>query len=307
MASNQEEIDSNNNSPSHSPSKPNNLLTVIPAAASVSTPNKLLSPSSLTPRKKIFPPLLAPISPKLIRERATSKASEKLMKSVTENRLLNEVIALQGELNDARLKLEECKTENFKLKDGNSEIQEKYDEINDVKAKLIKRHKEAIDMKTELEVYQAENLQLKKTTQELKDEVDELKKKEGEFHDMGTKLERYLAENSQLKKKTKESYDTFKKREGEYNDMRTKLEGYRTENIQLKKKTEELTGEVIILKKKSNEYQAEISELKKEIDEFKIRWAKKAPSVKEVLIPPTRASRLRRQASQTRKTNFDKP
>ena len=145
MASNKEDIDSNNNSPSHSPSKPNNLLTVMPAVASVSTPNKLLSPLSLTPRKKIFPPLINPISPKLIRERATSKASERLMKSVTENRLLNEVIELKGELNDARLKLEEYLAENSKLRNGNSEnqkmIQEKNDEINDVKAKLIESHK----------------------------------------------------------------------------------------------------------------------------------------------------------------------
>ena len=144
MASNKEDIDSNNNSPSHSPSKPNNLLTVMPAVASVSTPNKLLSPLSLTPRKKIFPPLINPISPKLIRERAASKASEKLMKSVTENRLLNEVIELKGELNDARLKLEEYLAENSKLRNGNSEnqkmIQEKNDEIKDVKAKSMESH-----------------------------------------------------------------------------------------------------------------------------------------------------------------------
>ena len=48
------------------------------------TPNKVPSnPNILTPRRKIFPPAVAPISPKLIRERSsTPKVAEKTDMSV---------------------------------------------------------------------------------------------------------------------------------------------------------------------------------------------------------------------------------
>jgi len=287
MDSKKEEMDSNNNSPRQlqPPS-----IKILPSTPTALTPKKLPSTPCLTPKRKIFPPAVTPISPQLIRNMNTSKAAEKLMKSVTEHRLLNEVIALKGELNETKLKLEDYQAENTQLKNGNSELQKKNHELND----------EINDVKTKLQQNQAENFQLREESSE------HHKKNEGEVNHMRTKLEDYQSENSQLKKRTQEQNDILKKNEGEINDMRMKLEGYQAENSQLKKKTQELIDEVNIWKKKSQEFQRENSELKKEIEEFRIRVAKKAPNLKEVAVTETKASKLRAQASFKRKTNSNK-
>lgn len=297
MDSKKEEMDSNNNSPRQlqPPS-----IKILPSTPTALTPKKLPSTPCLTPKRKIFPPVVTPISPQLIRNRNTSKAAEKLMKSVTENRLLNEVIALKGELNETKLRLEDYQAENTQLKNGNSELQKKNHELND----------EINDVKTKLQQNQAEIFQLREESSE------HHKKNEGEVNHMRTKLEDYQSENSQLKKRTQElneEVNILKKNEGEINDMRTKLEGYQAENSQSKKKTQELNDEVNILKKKSQEFQREnselkkeIEELKKEIEEFRIRVAKKAPNLKEVTVTETKASKLRAQASFKRKTNSNK-
>merc|ERR1712079_867975 len=97
----------------------------------------------LTPRRKIFPPAVAPISPKLIRERSSTpkvaektdmsvkSVAEKFMKSVTENRLLNEIIELKGQLNESKLKMEQYEVEIAHLKNADSENQNQK-EINDL-------------------------------------------------------------------------------------------------------------------------------------------------------------------------------
>ena len=99
------------------------------------TPNKVPSnPNILTPRRKIFPPAVAPISPKLIRERSSTtkvaektdmsvkSVAEKLMKSVTENQLLNEIIELKGQLNETNLKLEDCQEKIHHLKNADTAL-----------------------------------------------------------------------------------------------------------------------------------------------------------------------------------------
>merc|ERR1712083_1103074 len=125
-------------------------------------PNKVPSNTNLlTPRRKIFPPAVAPISPKLIRERSSTtkvaeksdmsvkSVAEKFMKSVTENQLLNEIIELKGQLNESNLKLEDYQEKILHLKNADAENQNQLKEINDLQLRLLEELEET---KLELEV-----------------------------------------------------------------------------------------------------------------------------------------------------------
>jgi len=270
------EIDSNNNSPGPT------SITITPSTPTALTPKKVLPTAyENSPKRKIFPPVVTPISDQLMRERNTSKVSKKLIQSLNDHRLLNEVIELKGELNETKLKLEDYQAENSQLKKGSSEL----------KAELT-------ETKLKLEGYQAENSQWKKGISELKADLTATK----------LKLEGYQAENSQLKKGSSEC----QVKDQEINDLKRKLEVYQAEISQLKgssecqkKNQEELKDEVNVLKRNLEDYQKENSQLKKEISELHLIRAKQAPKLKEVTVTATKASMLRAQASLKRKPNSD--
>lgn len=125
-------LDSNNNSPNlidvpmvriqpptPEPTKPDCEPAPFPL---VSEPD----PLPITPKKKIFPPPITPVSDKLTRKRfdfgSATKIASKLAKSVTENRLLDEVIALKGELNASRISNEELKSKEIDMQQEISEL-----------------------------------------------------------------------------------------------------------------------------------------------------------------------------------------
>merc|ERR1712168_1256144 len=307
------------------------------------TPNKVPSnPNILTPRRKIFPPAVAPISPKLIRERSSTpkvaektdmsvkSVAEKFMKSVTENRLLNEIIELKGQLNENNLKLEDYQEKILHLKNADAENQNFSKEIDDLKSKIqeclgentqSKKDNSELkgllhEAKLKMEQYEVEIAHLKNADSENQNQLKEI-------NDLQLRLLEGLAENTQLKeersevqiflpelkRQLEETKTDLKKTDSEnqkfseeIDDVKSKLLEFSTETTQLKKEKSEQKkineGEITLLKKKIKEDEDEIYKLKKVISESRIPCARKAPNIKEVNIQPTRASVLRAQRNQ---------
>ena len=119
------EMDANNNSPKVVSSN----LPVPTIRVQPSTPS---TPLPLTPKRKILPPVVTPVSEQLARPRAErntmdklpEKIENKLMKKVYDNRLVDENIGLKGELNASQIRCEELQIQLSKSLEKNSGLEE---------------------------------------------------------------------------------------------------------------------------------------------------------------------------------------